>query len=116
MVEGLELFQYYKGIMIGLTIGLGFGWLIWRLPVYLRTRHVRKLRRIVLDVRRIEAMFLNRRTVPNPRELRVRRIPLRQRMTETWQVYQAEWRAATAPRTPEQVAEEAYQRELMEAT
>lgn len=114
--ETLELFQYYKGIVIGIIIGLGFAWLCWRLPVHLRTRHTRKLRKIVLDLRRIEAAFTGNRNAPNPRELRVQRVPLRQRMMETWQVRCAAWRADTKPRTPEQAAQEAYERQLMEAT
>lgn len=116
MREGLELFQYYKGITIGITVGLGFGWLFWRLPIHMRTRHTRKLRKMVLDMRRIEAAFTGKRNAPNPRELRVQRIPFRQRMLEGWQVRRAAWRADTEPRTPEQVAREAYERELLEAT
>lgn len=111
MPEGLELFQYG----IGGAIGLSFGWLFWRLPIRLRTRHTRKLRRIVMDLHRIEAAFTGRRDAPNQRELRVQRVPVRQRMSESWQVWYSDWKAASTPRTPEQVAREAYERELLEA-
>lgn len=116
VAEGLELFQYYKGIGIGIIVGVGLAWLKWRLPVHVRTRHTRKLRQQVLDLRRIESAFVNRRWVPNPRELRVVRVPLRDRMVESYQVWRAGWDADTKPRTPKQIAEEAYQRSLMEAT
>jgi hypothetical protein len=106
MREGLE------GILIGVGIGLVSGWLFWRLPIHLRTRHTRKLRKMVLDLRRIESGFLGRRHTPNPRELRVQRVPLRDRMMESWQVHRAAWLADTAPRTPEQVAEDAYRNEI----
>lgn len=106
--DDLGLFQYYKGIGIGVLVGLGFGWLLWRLPSVLRTRHTRKLRKIVLDLHRIEAAFKGN-SGPNPRELRVRRVPLRDRIMEWWQVWIAEWRASATPRTPEQVAQEAYE-------
>lgn len=105
-----NLFQVGVGVNIGLTVG----WLLWRLPTYLRTRRTRKLRRMVLDLRRIEDAFRGRKG-PNPRELRVMRVPLRERIMESRQVRQAAWRADTAARTPEQVAEEAYQRDLLEA-
>lgn len=101
---------------IGVLIGLGLGWLLWRLPVHLRTRHTRKLRKQVLDLHRIEAAFLGRRGAPNPRELRVQRVPLRDRTMEAWQVWLAGWRADCQPRTPEQVAREAYERALQGVT
>lgn len=113
--DDLGLFQYYKGIGIGTLIGLGFGWLSWRLPTVLRTRRARKLRKIVLDLHRIEDGFKGRQG-PNPRELRVQRVPLRDRIMEWWQVWIAEWRASAKPRTPEQVAQEAHEREPVGAT
>ena len=114
--DDLGLFQYYKGIGIGVLVGLGFGWLFWRLPTVMRTRRTRKLRKTVLDMRRIEAAFLGRQVTPNPRELRVQRVPLRDRVMEWWQVWLAGWRADLHPRTPRQVAEEAYQRALQGVT
>lgn len=104
------------GVGIGVLIGLGIGWLLWRLPVHLRTRHVRKLRKTVLDVRRIKAGFLSRRITPNQRELRLLRVPWRDRIMEEWQVWSAEWKASAQPRTPEQVAREAYEEELLGVT
>ena len=103
------LFQYYKGLLFGIGIGVSLGWLWWRLPVVARTRRVRKLRNIVLDMRRIEAAFTGRR-IENTRELRVHRVPLRDRIAESW----AAWVQSTTPRTPEQVAREAQQRILAE--
>lgn len=113
--DDIAVFQYYKGIGFGLIIGLSLGWLMWRMPSWARTRHVRNLRRQVLDMHRIEAAF-RRQPSPNPRELRVRRVPLRDRIMETVQVMWFEWKHATAPRTPEQMAWEARQRELAGAT
>lgn len=112
--ENLELFQYWKGVGIGVAVGLAGGWLLWRLPIHLRTRRTRRLRKMVLDLHRIEDGFRGHRG-PNPRELRVVRVPLRDRIMESRQVRKAAWRAATAARTPEQVAEEAYRRGLVEA-
>lgn len=94
---------------IGGSAGLACGWLLWRLPVRMRTRRTRKLRKMVLDLRRIEDAFHGRQG-PNPRELRVVRVPLRDRIMESRQVRKAAWKAATAARTPEQVAEETYRR------
>lgn len=105
-----------QGLGIGVLIGLGFGWLIWRLPVHLRTRHVRKLRKTVLDVRRIKAGFLSRRVIPNQRELRLQRVPWRDRIMEEWQVWYAEWKVSGQPRTPEQAAKEATEKALMGVT
>lgn len=113
--DDLGLFQYYKGIGIGVLVGLGFGWLFWRLPTVMRTKRARKLRKTVLDLRRIEAALKGIQR-PNPRELRVQRVPLRDRIMEWWQVWIAEWRASATPRTPEQVAQEAHERELIGAT
>lgn len=113
--DDLAVFQYYKGIGFGLLIGLSLGWLMWRMPSWARSRHVRNLRRQVLDMHRIEAAFRGTR-VPNPRELRVLRVPLRDRIMEMVQVWVFEWKHATAPRTPEQMAYEARQRELAGAT
>lgn len=113
--ESLELFQYYKGIVMGAAIGLGFGWLLWRLPSLMRTRRTKKLRKQLLDVRRIKAGFLGRRGAPNPRELRVQRVPWRDRIMEEWQVWLVEWKTSSTPRTPEQVAREAYEKELVGA-
>ena len=106
----LELFQFIAGVGIGVAVG----WLLWRLPIRLRTKRTRKLRRMVLDLRRIEDSFRGRRG-PNPRELRVVRVPLRDRIMESWQVWYAGWKADTAARTPEQVAQEAYERSLVVA-
>lgn len=86
----------------------------WLRPLtHLRTRRVRKLRQIVLDLKRIRAMYTAPMLTPNPRELRVVRVPLRDRIMESWQVWRAEWRAAVTPRTPGQVAELAYRRALI---
>lgn len=113
--DDLALFQYFKGIGIGVLVGFGFAWLLWRLPVHLRTRTTRKYRRMIMDLKRIESMFTDWSWTPNARELRVKRVPLRDRIMEWWQVWIAEWRAVQ-PRTPEQVAEEAYQRALVGTT
>lgn len=113
--DDLALFQYYKGIGIGVLVGVGFAWLTWRLPVHLRTRMTRKYRKMIMDTRRIQAMYTERNWTPNARELRVVRVPLRDRIVEWWQVWLADWRAVQ-PRTPEQVAEEAYQRALVGMT
>lgn len=113
--DDLSLFQYYKGIGIGVVVGLGFGWLFWRLPVRIRTRRTRKHRKTVLDLRRIESALRGIQR-PNPRELRVQRVPLRDRIMEWWQVWVAEWKASALPRTPEQVAQEAYEKEILGVT
>lgn len=113
--DNLELFQYYKGFGFGAVFGLTVAWLAWRLPVHLRTRMTRKLRKQVLDLKRIEAAFTGKEYAPNPRELRVVRVPLRDRMMEAWQVWLAAWRADIDPKTPERVAEEAYRRAVAEA-
>lgn len=81
----------------------------------LSARHVRKLRRTALDLRRMRTAYRGDVT-PNPRELRLVRLPWRQRMMEWWQVWEAEWKASALPRTPEQVAREAYERELLGVT
>lgn len=109
--DSLELFQYYKGLVFGALFGISVAWLWWRLPVHLRTRATRKLRMQVLDMKRIEAAFTGKKG-PNPRELRVARVPLRDRMMESWQVWLYQWRADINPRTPRQVAEEAYHRAI----
>lgn len=114
--DDLALFQYWKGVGIGVLVGFGLAWLRWRLPVHLRTRATRKYRKMVMDLRRIESMFTDWSWTPNARELRLRRVPLRDRIMESWQVWVYEWNAATAPRTPQQVAEEAYQRALVGIT
>jgi hypothetical protein len=115
MIDDLALFQYYKGLGIGILIGIGLAWLTWRLPIHLRTRRTKKLRARIMDIKRIEAAFTANTWVPNTRELRLVQIPRRERISEWWQVQRAEWREATKPRTPRQVAEEAYQRALAEA-
>lgn len=56
-------------------------------------------------------MYVNPILSPNPRELRVVRVPLRDRIQEWWQVTCAEFRAGV--RTPEMVAEQAYRTALM---
>lgn len=109
-MEDLALFQYVKGVGIGFLAGLGFGWLMWRLPVHLRTRHTRKLRQIVLDLKRIEAAFVGVQGAPNHRELRTLRIPWRIKITEAWE----RWCEETKPRSPEAVARMTYERELAE--
>lgn len=77
----------------------------------LRTRRARKLRKLALDLRRMKSAYQGRST-PNPRELRVQRVPLRDRIMEWWQVWYAEWKVSAQPRTPEQMAMEAYWRRL----
>ena len=104
----IAVFQYYKGLSFGVLIGIALAWLAWRLPIHMRTRHTRKLRRQVLDMRRIEAGFRGIR-VPNPVALLVNRVSLRERILTSAQQF---WQD-TAPRTPEQVARTAYERELM---
>lgn len=115
MFRDLAMFQYYKGIGIGVVIGVSLGWLVWRLPTVLRTRRTGRLRRIVMDMRRIESPFKGTR-LENTVELLVhgaRRPPIRHRVADRARGY---W-ASTTPRTPEQVALEAYQRQLLlEAT
>jgi hypothetical protein len=107
-----------EGVLIGALIGVTLAWLWWRLPVHLRTRRTRKLRKQVLDMRRIEAAFTakDRKWIPNPRELRVTRIPYRDRIMEGWQVWKARWDADLDPWTPERAAEEAYRQALVEVT
>ena len=107
----LALFQYSKGIVFGVLIGVALGWLFWRLPATLRTRHTRKLRAIVMDLKRIEAAMVGERGAPNPRELRIHRIPWRLRITEAWEQFLED----TKPRTPHQVAQLAHEKVLAEA-
>lgn len=81
----------------------------------LSARRVRKLRPIAEDLRRLRTAYRGIAT-PNPRELRLVRVPWRQRMMEWWQVWLAEWKASAMPRTPEQVAMEAYKERLLGVT
>lgn len=71
----------------------------------LSARRVRKLRPIAEDLRRMRTAYRGNRT-PNLRELRVVRVPWRDLIMEWWQ-------SLPPPRTPEQVAREAYERELV---
>lgn len=115
MFRDLAMFQYYKGLSFGVVIGIALSWLIWRLPVHLRTRRTRKLRRVVEDMRRIESPFKGH-GIANTVDIMVhgmRRPPIRARIVDSARDY---WLRST-PRTPEQVAQEAYRRELLvEAT
>lgn len=95
MTPDVTMIRYWRGI--------GFGLLFWQIPTVLRTRHTRKLRRIVLDMRRIEAA-LKGHVTSNPRELRVLRVPLRDRIMERVQLWWFEFKHVTAPRTPEEIA------------
>lgn len=110
--DDLAVFQYAKGILIGVLIGVALGYLFWRLPTVLRTRNTRKLRAIVLDMKRIEAAFIGKPAAPNPRELRINRVPFRMRVMEAWEQFLEE----TKPRTPQQVAQAAYEKVLAEVT
>lgn len=49
----------------GILIGLSGGFIRWRFPVLVRTRHVRKLRQTVMDIKRIRSQFIPGRRVPN---------------------------------------------------
>jgi hypothetical protein len=49
----------------GILIGLSGGFVRWRAPVLVRTRHVRKLRQIVMDIKRIRGQYTASHRVPN---------------------------------------------------
>lgn len=49
----------------GILIGLSGGFVRWKVPVLWRTRHVRKLRQTVMDIKRIRAQFTPAHRVPN---------------------------------------------------
>lgn len=49
----------------GILIGLFSGFVRWKVPGLLRTRHVRKLRQTVMDIKRIQAQFTSSRRMSN---------------------------------------------------
>jgi hypothetical protein len=49
----------------GILIGLSGGFVRWKVPVLVRTRHVRKLRQIVMEIKRIRGQYAAAHRVPN---------------------------------------------------
>lgn len=112
---------YWDGLAVGLFVGIVLGWMVWRLPVHARRYMIRKTRRDLEDIRRIEAGLAAplrtieeiasdppKKTTTHPRHLRVEE-------TE-WSRFRDDpkaWMRALVPelelRTPERVALQAYQ-------
>lgn len=96
--------QYMWGVGVGLLVG----YIWWRLPVHLQMIKDRKARRIRADIDRIEGGFATRLYTP----LQPYPPSWRERLVERFTSWRDDWRDSPCPRTPEQVAEMAYLREI----
>lgn len=99
------IFQQY---VWGAGFGLLTGYLWWGLPGHIEAIKDRKARRIRTEIDRIEGGFTSRLYMPNTPPPP----PLRERLVERWDNWIDAWRDMEGPRTPEKVAEMAYQREI----
>jgi hypothetical protein len=89
----------------GLLCGLLVGYLWWKLPSHVHLLRDRKARRIRADIDRIQGGFATRLYTP----LLPPPLSFRERVVERFQALREDWRESPRPRTPEQVAEMAYQ-------
>lgn len=95
--------------VVGIMLGLAGGFVRWRIPVLVKIYHVKKLRRIVMDIRRIEGQFYPSKRIPNHF-----RFGLRERIIDHVATRWRDFKESTAPRSPEWVAKNAYIKDLDE--
>lgn len=94
--------------IFGAGFGLSIGYVWWQLPVHIQMIKDRKARRTRAEIDRIEGGFAFRLYTPNVPPPP----PWRERLVERWDNWINDWRNMEGPRTPEEVAERAYWREV----
>lgn len=106
----LRFLAYLHVLGVGVLVGLGFGYLWWKLPEHVRRFQTwRQTRaearpRIAAEIARIEGAFRLESFTPNSAPPPF----LRERIIARWEDF---W-MATTPRSPELVAQRAYEKEV----